>query len=179
MSKTIKNVTYDLNNKLISCLFCNIVNRSEPSTLFYEDNKYMAFRNIAPIAPCHLLVIPKQHIRNLEELEAMTGPADNNNSNSPLPLNITILQEMKGVADSAYKNWKISNKISSNDENVYDESISYCFHVPPYNSVDHLHMHVIAGPRVSWLSAIKYNDVYTFWCHSYDTILTRLRCQLK
>ena len=178
MSKTIKNVTYDMNNKIVSCLFCNIVSRIEPSTILYEDLKYMAFKNIFPIAPCHLLIIPKLHIKNIDELELMTSPADAEGSNSG-PLNIKILQELKIVADAAYKDWKVQSKLSPNDEPSYDESISYCFHVPPYNSVDHLHMHVIAGPRISWLSAIKYNDVYTFWCHSYQSIVDRFQNKLK
>lgn len=44
------------------CLFCNIIAKKIPSTLVYEDDTVLAFRDIAPQAPTHILVIPKEHI---------------------------------------------------------------------------------------------------------------------
>ena len=45
-----------------NCLFCKIVNGVIPSTKVYEDEIVLAFRDIAPMAPTHILVIPKTHI---------------------------------------------------------------------------------------------------------------------
>lgn len=51
------------------CVFCNIVKGSIPSTKVYEDEEILAFKDINPIAPVHILVIPKKHIKSLVELE--------------------------------------------------------------------------------------------------------------
>jgi len=51
------------------CLFCKIVNRKIPSEFLYEDDDYLVFRDINPAAPVHLLLVPKQHIRSINDLE--------------------------------------------------------------------------------------------------------------
>ena len=51
------------------CLFCKIVNKEIPSTIVYEDEEILAFRDIHPVTPVHILVIPKKHITSLAELE--------------------------------------------------------------------------------------------------------------
>ena len=50
------------------CLFCKIINREIPSTIVYEDDKVIAFNDINPAAPIHVLVIPKSHISCLGNL---------------------------------------------------------------------------------------------------------------
>ena len=50
------------------CLFCKIVNGEIPSTKVYEDEQVLAFRDIAPQAPTHILVIPKAHIGSVAEI---------------------------------------------------------------------------------------------------------------
>ncbi len=50
----------------MDCLFCKIVNGQIPSTKVYEDDKILAFRDIAPQAPTHILVIPKAHIPSVD-----------------------------------------------------------------------------------------------------------------
>lgn len=52
----------------MDCLFCKIIAGEIPSTKVYEDDKILAFRDIAPQAPSHILVIPKQHIGGVDEL---------------------------------------------------------------------------------------------------------------
>lgn len=52
-----------------NCVFCKIVKGEIPSTKVYEDDKVLAFKDIEPIAPIHILVIPKVHIKSLLELE--------------------------------------------------------------------------------------------------------------
>ena len=56
------------------CLFCKIIAGDIPSTKVYEDDQVLAFRDIAPQAPTHILVIPKAHIASVAELtEENTG----------------------------------------------------------------------------------------------------------
>lgn len=50
----------------MDCLFCKIVKGDIPSTKVYEDEKILAFRDIAPQAPTHILVIPKAHIPSVD-----------------------------------------------------------------------------------------------------------------
>ena len=50
------------------CLFCKIVKKEIPSEIVYEDDEILAFKDINPIAPVHILVIPKKHISSLKEM---------------------------------------------------------------------------------------------------------------
>lgn len=52
----------------MSCLFCKIVNGEIPSTKVYEDDSVLAFRDINPMAPTHILVIPKAHFASVAEI---------------------------------------------------------------------------------------------------------------
>ena len=52
----------------MDCLFCKIISGEIPSTKVYEDDRILAFRDIAPMAPTHILVIPKEHIGGVDEL---------------------------------------------------------------------------------------------------------------
>ena len=52
------------------CLFCKIAAGEIPSTKVYEDDSILAFRDIAPIAPTHILVIPKTHIPSVDGITA-------------------------------------------------------------------------------------------------------------
>lgn len=51
------------------CIFCKIINKEIPSQIVYEDNEILAFKDINPQAPVHILVIPKKHIKSLLELQ--------------------------------------------------------------------------------------------------------------
>ena len=54
----------------MDCIFCKIAAGEIPSTKVYEDEKILAFRDIAPMAPTHILVIPKAHIGSVAEVTA-------------------------------------------------------------------------------------------------------------
>lgn len=54
----------------MSCLFCKIVAGEIPSTKVYEDETVLAFRDISPMAPTHILVIPKEHIPSVDGVNA-------------------------------------------------------------------------------------------------------------
>ena len=51
------------------CIFCKIINKEIPSEIVYEDEKVIAFKDINPAAPIHILVIPKKHIVSLAHME--------------------------------------------------------------------------------------------------------------
>ncbi|MDQ7092286.1 histidine triad nucleotide-binding protein [Desulfosporosinus sp. PR] len=50
------------------CIFCQIAQRKIPSEIIYEDDKLVAFKDIRPLAPVHLLVIPKSHLGSLNDV---------------------------------------------------------------------------------------------------------------
>lgn len=52
-----------------NCLFCKIVRKEIPAGIEYEDDDMIAFRDINPVAPVHILFIPKKHIESLDALE--------------------------------------------------------------------------------------------------------------
>ena len=54
---------------MMSCLFCNIATGNIPATVVYEDADIMAFEDIHPQAPTHLLIIPKRHISTIDDVE--------------------------------------------------------------------------------------------------------------
>ena len=51
------------------CIFCKIVNKEIPSSIVYEDNEILAFKDINPVAPIHILAIPKKHIESVVDLK--------------------------------------------------------------------------------------------------------------
>ena len=59
------------------CIFCKIINKEIPSNIIYEDEEILAFRDINPVAPVHVLIIPKKHIDYVTDLkeddEALVG----------------------------------------------------------------------------------------------------------
>ena len=50
------------------CLFCKIINKEIPAKVVLENDKFLAFQDIAPVAPVHVLIIPKNHVSNIAHL---------------------------------------------------------------------------------------------------------------
>lgn len=116
---------------LDNCIFCKIAARTIPSKLIYEDADLMAFHDIHPAAPVHLLIVPKQHIDTLaqcdDEHAAMLGKM--------LLLAPKLAQQEgcgyaseNGAASGGFKT--LVNTGPDGGQEVY-----------------HLHMHVIGGPK--------------------------------
>lgn len=55
------------------CLFCQIISGEIPSTKVYEDDKILAFKDINPVAPVHIVVVPKQHIESANDITAQNS----------------------------------------------------------------------------------------------------------
>lgn len=104
-----------------NCIFCKIVNKEIPSELVYEDEKLIVFKDIRPQAPIHLLIVPRKHIRSINDLK----PEDH-----------SIAGDMLLAAQSIAK-------LSGIDEKGYKLN----FHVEKGGGqeVFHLHMHLVGG----------------------------------
>lgn len=110
----------------MSCLFCEIVAGRIPSAKVYEDELVYAFRDIAPQAPVHVLIIPKKHI---ESAQALT--ADDDALLCHMFACARRIAESEGVAATGYR--LITN--------VGDDA---------GQSVRHLHLHLIGGKALKW-----------------------------
>ena len=107
-----------------NCLFCKIINGDIPSKKAYEDDKRLAFYDIAPQAPVHILVIPKTHISCADEI---------NSSNSSIVA--YIFEKIPFIAKEA------------GIENGY-RIISNCG-PDACQSVHHIHFHILGGAQLS------------------------------
>jgi histidine triad (HIT) family protein len=108
------------------CLFCKILAGDVPSDEVASSERTYAFRDISPAAPTHVLVIPRAHIENAHALTA--DDAD-------------VLMEMIGTAQQVAR-----------QEGVADSGYRLVFNVgeDAFNSVPHLHLHVIGGRKLGW-----------------------------
>ena len=61
---------------MANCIFCMIAEGTIPSTKVYEDDRILAFRDINPMAPTHILVIPKEHIPSVDGITAENSTVD-------------------------------------------------------------------------------------------------------
>ena len=107
------------------CLFCKIAAGQIPSTKVYEDDQVLAFRDIAPQAPVHVLVIPKKHV---------TGWYDAKDEGDALLAHLmrvaAKVAELEGIVDSGFR------------------VVSNCGQ-DAQQTVKHLHLHVLGGKAMS------------------------------
>ncbi len=80
------------------CLFCKIINREIPTEFLYEDENYVVFKDINPAAPVHLLLIPKKHIRSMNDISN-----EDETLISGLFLIAKDMAKAQGVNESGYK----------------------------------------------------------------------------
>ena len=80
------------------CIFCKIINRELPGDIVYEDEEIIAFRDIHPAAPIHILVIPKKHISSLVDLK----PEDEKVIGRIYSV-INKIAEKEGILDKGYR----------------------------------------------------------------------------
>jgi len=80
------------------CIFCNIINRKLPSEFLYEDDTVVVFKDIHPHAPIHLLIVPKKHIRSINDL------GEDDKSIVSETIDIAKMMAVKtGISGSGYK----------------------------------------------------------------------------
>ena len=104
-----------------NCLFCRIINREIPSKIVYEDDKVLAFHDVEPKAPIHILLIPKTHLASLNDLAS-----DHEGVMAHLTLSISKVAEIMGIKDSGYRVIVNCGKDSG-------------------QAVAHLHYHILGG----------------------------------
>jgi histidine triad (HIT) family protein len=108
------------------CLFCKIAAGDIPAKVVYQDDEIVAFRDIHPAAPTHLLVIPRRHLTGLaaadQDDQALLGA---------LLLVANRLARDEGLTDGGFR-------VVVNDGPNAGQS------------VDHLHVHLLGGRRMSW-----------------------------
>ena len=81
----------------MDCLFCKIVAGEIPSAKVYEDEKVFAFRDIAPQAPKHVLIVPKKHMSNILECDGETAAALVKGSKSLVRIEVLPYQRAAGA----------------------------------------------------------------------------------
>lgn len=113
-------------NKDPDCIFCKIIDGELPSDITYRDEKVIGFRDINPIAPVHLLIIPRQHIPSVRDLT---------DDDLPLLGHMTVVANQlagnEGVADTGYR-----LIINCGEE--------------AGQTVHHIHMHLLGGRTLTW-----------------------------
>lgn len=109
-----------------TCIFCRVVSRELPARIIYEDEKILAFEDINPQAPVHLLVIPKKHIPTLQDI------ADGDKDLMGMLFFITNrMAKEKGISEKGYR--VVMNCGPAGGQSVY-----------------HLHLHLIGGRVMRW-----------------------------
>lgn len=110
----------------MSCLFCRIIAGEIPSSRVYEDDELFAFTDINPQAPMHVLIVPRQHVATLNDLEgahdALVG--------SMVRRAAAIARE-RGFSEGGYRT--VFNCNAAAGQTVF-----------------HLHLHVLGGRTMTW-----------------------------
>ena len=108
------------------CLFCKILNGDIPADIVYESDSAIAFRDVSPQAPTHVLVIPRKHIATINDL----GEDDQEIVGS-LYLAAKDIARAEGLSDEGYRAVMNCNEGAG-------------------QSVFHIHLHVLGGRTLSW-----------------------------
>jgi len=110
----------------MDCLFCKIIDREIPADIVYEDDAVLAFNDINPQAPTHMLIVPKQHIATLNDIQeadlALVGR---------LQFTAAKLATEQGFAEQGYR--VVMNCNEQGGQTVY-----------------HIHMHLMGGRAFTW-----------------------------
>ncbi len=107
-----------------NCIFCRIITRESPGKILYQDQELTAFRDLHPVAPTHVLIVPNRHIASINDLK----PADEPLIGKMFSLARQIAMQ-EGVDQSGYR------LIINNGPHAGQ-------------AVFHLHLHVIGGQRM-------------------------------
>ena len=110
----------------MSCLFCNIATGEIPATVVLDDTDIMAFRDIRPQAPTHLLVIPKRHIATINDTDANDAKLLGN-----MILAAKKLAALEGLSEPGYR--LVFNVNAGGGQVVY-----------------HIHLHILGGRQMIW-----------------------------
>lgn len=113
-------------NTVDNCLFCKIVNGKIPADIVYDDDKVVAFSDIDPQAPIHLLIIPRQHIARINDI---------------VQEDAALIGHIHLVAVELAKKFSIDEAGFRLVNNCNDDG---------GQAVDHLHFHLLGGRKMNW-----------------------------
>jgi histidine triad (HIT) family protein len=110
----------------MDCLFCKIVGREVPASIVYEDDRVIAFNDIKPQAPTHVLVVPKRHIESLNDLQQ-----DDDEIVGELIRRAAAIAKERGVSADGFRTVFNTNRDGG-------------------QTVFHIHVHLLGGRRMHW-----------------------------
>ncbi len=108
------------------CLFCRIVNRQTPGSIVYEDDRVLAFNDINPQAPTHVLVVPKRHIASVNDLTS-----EDDGIVGEIVRRAAAIARDRGHSAGGYRLVLNTNRDAG-------------------QSVFHIHLHLLGGRRFHW-----------------------------
>ena len=108
------------------CLFCKIIRREIPGSIVYEDDRVLAFNDINPQAPTHVLLVPKRHIASLNDLT----PGDDQIVGE-LARRAAAIAAERGIAAGGYRAVFNTNRDAG-------------------QTVFHIHLHLLGGRSMKW-----------------------------
>ena len=115
-----------------ACLFCRIVAGEIPADIVHQDDEVIAFRDIEPRAPVHVLVVPRRHVVSLLDLAAGDGGADARLAARLLDVAARVARA-EGLGEPG-RGFRVVANIGPEGG----------------QSVDHLHLHVLGGRALAW-----------------------------
>ena len=107
----------------MSCIFCKIINKKIPAQVVFEDEDVIAFKDIKPIAPVHIVIIPKKHIISIADLED-----DEEVLMGKLIMTAKRIAEDLKISDRGYKLLVRVGKEGGQE-------------------IDHIHLHLLGGAK--------------------------------
>ncbi len=110
----------------MDCIFCKIIAGQIPADVLYKDDKVIAFRDINPVAPVHLLVIPREHIPSLNEITEQQSPL--------IAHMIMVAKQLAKQQDIATKGYRVVFNVGSWGGQL----------------IQHLHMHLLGGKQLKF-----------------------------
>ena len=108
------------------CEFCRVVARESPADIVYEDDEVLAFKDLYPKAPVHLLIVPKRHIETLNLLEA-----GDDQIVGELARRAAAIAKDRGISESGYRTVFNTNREAG-------------------QTVFHIHLHLLGGRSMAW-----------------------------
>jgi histidine triad (HIT) family protein len=108
------------------CLFCKIINRAIPASIVYEDQRVLAFNDINPQAPTHVLVIPRRHIASLNEMSV-----EDDLLIGELVRRAAAIAKERGLSAGGYRTVFNTNRDAG-------------------QTVFHVHLHLLGGRSMTW-----------------------------
>lgn len=110
----------------MDCIFCKIANKEVQSRIVFENERLVAFHDLFPASPTHILIIPKQHFSTLNDVPASEA---------------ALLGEMVSVASQIAK-----------DEDIAEDGYRVVMNCNPNGgqSVYHIHLHLLGGRKLGW-----------------------------